>query len=204
MTTILTVLGSVGGTILLFFLVFLFWGYRKLSLVQTALRAEHGGAGGDEVPTDPMPSSYSTLADDLEPEPDKNRLVVLNRECGSCDHFALGPGQRLLDAHPAFRQVAQTLQPWQMGQKRNPDYIAIERKIYEVEEGKEGPIGKGNATALRGELATLEEYLEAAPDSLSKNMKVEWRDFGLCSEHRHLRAKTDTCDRFKPLGGGNA
>lgn len=138
---------------------------------------------------------YGTLPAEEPPPTKPVRLPVVQAKgkCGACDSWSLEAGQRVMDAHPAFRAAAQWRQPWQMGQRRNPAYMGLEKQIYEAEKTS----GDDSAKELRAELAATPEWLGEQSD-LKKTLKTQWGDFGACAHHHELRARTDGCEHFVP------
>lgn len=206
-TILISVLSTLGAVVLVAWL-FWRWGLRKIAGVKSALGDVHAIGGYGRTPdTDPTTSSYSTLDDDDTPAPGMKRAlpVVAIGTCNECSAWSLEAGQRLLDARPAFRAAGQFLSPAQMGQKRNPAFMDLEKRIFDAEKAIDrmahpddaaGLRAQAELHELRAELAATPEYLNV--EGIEKNMKVTWQDFGLCTLHKQIRAKTDSCDRFQP------
>lgn len=205
-----TVALSVIGTLVVLgiaFGLFVRWGNAKIAGVRSALTDVHAirSYGRDAPPpAEEHVGGYTTIEDEppSAARPPKRALEVV-ASCLGCDAWSHEAGQRLMDAQPAFRAAGSFLSPAQMGQRRNPEYMKLEKQIYETEKlvkkGQEPAVelpAKKRLETLRAELAAMPEYVN--PEGIEKNMKVTWADFGLCTSHRELRAKTDRCDRYKP------
>lgn len=218
--TVLIVIGTVIGTLTLLGGGAYLWGRSKIASVRAALSSMHADLGAGAAWSGggaPAGGSYQTLSDeDLDQlervvkensGPLKPSLPVL-QNCSGCASFSLTMGQKQLQAAPAFLMATQWLQPWQMAQKRNPEWIAAETELHEAkQEAKAGARAQPALTPahladldakvaeLTKKLASINEYLPM--EKREEMMKLSIEDFGLCVSHGELRAKIDRCDRWK-------
>lgn len=220
MTTTLTLFAGIALGVLLVAFVGYLVARRQVARVRSALAAMHAGlpsssptvvrdtrnveVGGyddkDEDDDDELDGSPDRDAPEAVPTVKLGLPVIPTQpprgKCADCSSFSLDAGQRILDAHPAFRAAAQWRQPWQMGERRNPKHVELERAIYDSEQiAEQTPETAREQTRLREELAKTPEYLTTDAD-LKRNLGVTWTDFGLCLVHKEIRASKDTCDRF--------
>jgi hypothetical protein len=200
--TILLVGFSVLGTVLVLGAGFFLYGRRQLAHLRGALASMHADLGAGAGAAAPPATTYATLEDDEVSAP-KRALPVLATACSTCRSWSHAMGQRHLQAAPAFLAASQWIQPWQMAQKRSPEWIAAETELStaQLELRSAEKAGMDVGDHLQARVAELSAKLKSLPEYLpmekqEQMMKLTLDDFGLCTSRQELRAKVDTCDRY--------
>jgi hypothetical protein len=127
----------------------------------------------------------------------KVHLPVAGQTCSGCEHFDLAGGQKVMGMNPAFTAASTHIPPWRMGRvlksEPNPEYARLTALRDAL------PEGSSERAVLDAKLDTVPRA-QPLPDDAQVPpgmLGLEWQDFGACREHTELRAKSDTCEKWK-------
>lgn len=215
---------AIGSILILLFLLVALWrmgvlARRNLRARIAHLDAELASRRADAV-YDPEPDDE----DEDEAPAAKVVLPVVQASCGTCAHWNHALGQRAMRQNPAFARVMMLQEPYQQGWIRNPEHIAKEHQIVaksreldelqrELRATKLDPTKDTSGlmlsvdelqkeiTALEAELAKIPEYSKGGltDAGVKSSMGLTWDDFGACTEHSEIRAKTDRCEKHRSV-----
>lgn len=154
-------------------------------------------------------------------------LNAKSKACGDCGHWDQAAGQRAMQKNPAFARMMAFRAPYEQNWVRDKNYAAKEREISDASAQlraleHERSVARANAapdvregivagldlsisdverkiSELEAELKTLPQWEKGGLDDpqVRAMISLTWDDFGVCSRHTELRAKTDNCEHFE-------
>lgn len=118
--------------------------------------------------------------------------------CANCRSFSLEGGQQTIAHTGAFAAAAAVLPPWKMAVKRqiewSPEYRQLEAELAAAVEDDDVAL-QGEINAKIHALGELGTEVPPAEYVAAELLELSWRDFGACTKHGELRARTDSCDQ---------